>query len=375
MALQIQVGEGEYALVSKVPKKTKKTSAPAAPLGPGDRNAERPKTPSHVPPPITKKKSPPMPFQNKNKQQRQLSDERENGRNTPPTVSVKPDKNGMSYAELHFSPGDGGGVGGGEYETTSILVSKPKASNSQCAEVSPIVGHDPKTKYGYSTILFDTEKQKDILAAEKLKKERGAPPPVPGRYQGEALKAKKLRQYLSDSCTTTASLPVNSKEQKFQGKARPISAGANRSPATTAASSQNGRGSASPYGVYEEYGFDEEEEEFDNVPRKPKSNGEVSRNQRVADSDSRQKPSGYENVDLDNDRLSKVDRQNQPLPPLPPSNHYQGGTTSPMPPSRSPVAARPSHLYQQQSSRTGNGSAVQYPSPTAAPPQPKPRFV
>ena len=299
----------------------------------------------------------------------------------------------MSYAELRFYR-----EGGDESQGSTVQVSKPSiASNAHRSGgelPTTSIPHDPKTKYGYSTILFDESKQKDIIAAEKLKKERGAPPPIPNKYKGGNDKAKKLRQYMSD---TNALAP---KEQKFQGKARPISAGTNRTPATTALKVHNGVNKPS-FGDYEELDFEDDEEEFDNVPRKSRSDVEVAQDHRVLvlppdrqgssgyekvelvseDRSGRQSSrqpgaSGYENVDLEsNDKFGKVadksDRMHSPLPPLPtkePPLLQAGGNPRP--------ATRPAHLLQQQP-RTGNGASPVnhgYP-PTSAPPQPKPRFV
>lgn len=339
-------------MVSKTAKKSKKTNAPEQPtaVDPRTRNTE----PGNRP---RKKKSPPMPFQNKKSQQATSSSEHmlsfeESNRSQP--VSVKVSNQNMSYAELRFSHG-----GSDDYETATVSPATAGSSNLVRGGEEPPppqIPHDPKTKYGYSTIIFDEAKQKDVIAAEKLKKERGAPPPLPNKYKGDVtnLKAKKLRQYLSDSNTSSYS-----KEPKYQGKARPISAGVKRTPATAALIGQNGVNSYSAgSGDYEEVCFEEDEEEFENVPRKPRDEVDAPRDQRVLVLPSDKRGSGgYENVDLEpRNKLDhvvpdRVDRQNQPLPPLP----------SQKPPQL--AATRPSHLYQQQ--QTGN----------VTPPQPKPRFV
>ena len=324
-------------------------------------------------PPMPRKKSPPMPFQ-KRKSQEEGTEGGTKSRQQPPPpsgppppVASKPTGN-MSYAELNFSPGGGGeftddgksSVGGSRMPPGSSGNNSLSHSGEGDAGAIP---HDPKTKYGYSTILFDEQKQKDIIAAERLKRERGAPPPIPDKYQGGGNKAKKLRQYVSDSSTTMAS-SLQPKEQRFQGKARPISAGTSRTPAA-GRGIQNGVNSASnssSYGDYEvmDDEFYEEEEEFENVPRKPRSadgattstNG-TGRGGGYATPPplpSRQIASGYEIVELEinDDRGGRsIDRQNQPLPPLPSREQ----------------SSRPQQLLARSTQQNGGA------------PQPKPRFV
>ena len=340
-----------------------------------------------APPPVNKKRSPPMPrkksplllFQ-KRKSQEGSFDEADGGTSRsrqqplpstgpPPAVSAKSAGN-MSYAELNFSPGAGGEFtddGGSRMPAASSGGNSLSRSGHREGDTSGAgaILHDPKTKYGYSTILFDEAKQKDIITAERLKKDRGAPPPIPGKYQGGGNKAKKLRQYVSDSSTTMAS-SLQPKEQRFQGKARPISAGTSRSPAT-GRGVQNGVSTASSYGDCEvmDDEFFEEEEEFENVPWKPKSADSASSSSNGTGRGgsyvtppplpSRQViNSGYENVELDNDRGQgrsmggAVDRQNQPLPPLP---------------SREQQSSRPQQLLMKSVQQNGGA------------PQPKPRLV
>lgn len=305
----------------------------------------------------------------------------------------------MSYAELNFSPGAGGEFtdDGGAGARVPAVANSTGGEQGDGSSGAGMIPHDPKTKYGYSTILFDEAKQKDIIAAERLKKERGAPPPIPDKYQGGGNKAKKLRQYVSDSSAVMASsLAPNSlsKDQRFQGKARPISAGTSRSPAAGhgGRGAQNGvnaaNNSSASYGDYEVmdnefYEGGEEEEEFENVPRKPRSADGASTNSSNGAGrggsyvtppplPSRQPASnsGYEIVELESNfndrghggqgRLTPggggglVDRQNQPLPPVPPSREQQ---SSPNP--------RPQHLLTKSLQQNGGG----------APPQPKPRSV
>ena len=303
-------------------------------------------------PPARRKKSPPMPFQGK-KSQDNLIDGNVARNNQPapplsgppPPPPPKPSGN-MSYAQLNFSLG-----GGGEFVDDERLSSGPKASSGdplphvrgggRKEEGGPAVTtipYDPKTKFDYSTILFDESKRKDIIAAERLKKERGAPPPpVPNKYQGEGKKVKKLRPYASDSNTAVCLSTPQSKELKFQGKARPISAGANRTPAASGLGTRNGvnpvpnNSSNGDYEVIDSEFWDAEEgEEFENVPQKPRSANASSANGRVlvGSGYSMQPPpitdrqasssSGYENVALDmNEGNGQWGRQNQPLPPLP----------------------------------------------------------
>ena len=323
---------------------------------------------------MPRKKSPPMPFQKRKSQEEGTTDGGMKSRQQPAPPSGPPPtvgaKSNMSYAELRFSPG-----GGGEFTDDSTGDSRVPTGHGSSANNSlsrsreddnsgvGAVPHDPKTKYGYSTILFDEAKQKDIIAAERLKKERGAPPPIPDKYHGGGNKAKKLRQYVSDSSTTMAS-SLQPKEQKFQGKARPISAGTSRTPAS-GLGVQNGMSSANNSSSYRDYEvmddeFYEEEEEFENVPRKPRNadnatmdiNG-MGRGGGYAPPPplpSRQISSGYENVELEfnNERGGRaVDRQNQPLPPLPSREQ----------------SSRPQQLLTK--SGLQNGGA----------PQPKPRLV
>lgn len=357
---------------------------------------------------MPRKKSPPLPFQ-KRKSQEGSFDERDVGVTTsrsrqqplpppsgpsygpPPDPPPKSAGENMSYAQLNFSPGAGGEFtddGGGA--SSSRVPAGTGGEHGDGSSGAGVIPHDPKTKYGYSTILFDEAKQKDIIAAERLKKERGAPPPIPDKYQGGGNKAKKLRQYVSDSSAMMASsLAPNSssKDQRFQGKARPISAGTSRTPAAShgARGALNGINSANnssaSYGDYEVIDDEfcnegEEEEEFENVPRKPKSaNGAGKGGSHVTPPPvpNRQPASnsGYEIVELDsnfNDRGhgsqgrstpgggggGVMDRQNQPLPPVPPSREQQ---SSPNP--------RPQHLLAKSLQQNGGG----------APPQPKPRSV
>ena len=326
---------------------------------------------------MPKKKSPPLPFQKKKSEERLV--EESNGKSPPPPVVAKPTGN-LGYAELRFF------LGG---ETEFINEGKPSSDSKAPAlsrggsgeEEPPVVPHDPKTKFGYSTILFDEAKQKDIIAAERLKKERSAPPPIPNKYQGGGKKAKKLRQYVSDSSTTTAS-SLQPKEQKFQGKARPISAGTTRTP-VAGLSAQNGvnpvKSSFADYEIMDDE-FNEEEEEFENVPRKAQSSYIGDTNSRggnfspLPPPPNRQASSGYKIVELENDdrgggRLTPggVDRQNQPLPPLPGREQ----NTRPQ--------QLPTRSVQQNGGAGKRGGGGGYGNNTAAttvqPPQPKPRFV
>ena len=392
-----QVGDEEYALVSKAPKKNKekKVSAPTVlqevleqrthrNAANGQRSAPPPINKKRSPP-MPRKKSPPLPFQKRKSQEGSFDEADSRSRQQPPPPSGPPpavtakSAGNMSYAELKFSPGAGGEFtdDGGTRVQAAASSGGNSSSRSGHREGDALgagaIPHDPKTKYGYSTIFFDESKQKDIIAAEKLKKERGAPPPIPGKYQGGGNKAKKLRQYMSDSSTTVAS-SLQPKEQRFQGKARPISAGTSRTPATgrgaqNGVSTANNPSSSGDYEVMDDefFGEEEEEEEFENVPRKPKStdsantgsNGTGRGGSYVTPPPlpSRQViNSGYENVELEinNDRGQgrstggAVDRQNQPLPPLP---------------SREQQSSRPQQLLMR--SLQQNGGA----------PQPKPRLV
>ena len=404
-----QVGDEEYALVSKAPKKKekKKVSAPtvlqeALEQQRAPRNTaghQRPVAPAgnkKRSPPMPRKKSPPLPFQ----KGKSLEGSSSSGP-PPPPHSTKPAGAGnMSYAQLNFSPGAGGEFvdddGGSSNSRVPAAGSDPlsrsgvgELGDSASSGAAAAIPHDPKTKFDYSTIMFDEAKQKDVIAAEKLKNKRGAPPPIPDKYQGGGNKAKKLRQYMSDSNTTMASsLQPSSKEQRFQGRARPISAGTSRTPATAAlggagaggrSHAQNGvktANSSSSYGDYEimdDEFFNEEEEEFENVPRKSKfadganidrGGGSYVTPPPLPSRQIQASNSGYENVELEinsdhhhrgqgQGRGGVVDRQNQPLPPPPPPSREQQ--------QHSP---RPQQLLTKSLQQNGG-----------APPQPKPRLV
>ena len=377
-------------MISKAPTKTKKTSVPSQVPESADRTEVPVKGQK-----AKKKKAPPLPFQNKKSSSLDQPTYFIEGSQRP-DVSNRSGPAGMDYAELKFCRG------GRDYETAA----PPVASTNPVEREPPpaALPYDNKTKYAYSTILFDEEKRKNIIAAERLKKDRGPPPPPPGKYQGDGAKnVKKLRQYLSDSNAVS----LQPKEQKFQGKARPISAGANRTPAT-ALPVQNGPRSTFP--DYEEIDLEEEEEEeFENVPRKSRSLEEEgprgdprapnrSPPVRQAAVDTNDKlgrtsaghaggrqagTSGYENVELDgDDRLGRAtdrsdrDRMNQPLPPLPGEENHTAQQTPPQP------TTRPSQLIPQKqpSPPTRNGGThdyvnVQYSAATSTAPQPKPRYI
>lgn len=344
-------------MISKGPKKAKKTSAPETSQQMGEQK-NSPVPNGRGAKPRQKKKSPPLPFQKK-KLQAGSSEERtssveENDQNPRATgpVSVRPDHLGMGYAELRFSHE------GGDYDTTPSS-SASKAAGGSNDNDEDVLPHDVKTKFGYSTILFDEAKQKDIIAAERLKKEKGPPPPVPDRYRGGGVdKAKKLRQYLSD----TSANSLQPREHKYQGKARPISAGSKRP-----VSAHNGESSSK--GDYEEVGFENDEEEYDNVPR---SNGDrLPLNRQVV--------GNYENVNSESNDRGRTDggadRANHPLPPLPNHHptHQQSNPTAHQRPQQ--VVIRPG---QQQAGSVGAKNHgyvnLNYPS-NSTPPQPKPRYI
>ena len=406
-------------MISKPAKKTKKTSVPAVlPQSTDNRNGNIDQ--SVNPPRFKKKKSPPMPFQNKKLQSNSSVEHQASFEEaTPkPQASAKTTNNSTgSYAELSFFRRDDDtemerqalfeddtpkpqasakttNNAAGSYAELSFLrkdgdieMASPSVPRVNPVEEPPPVLHDAKTKYGYSTILFDETKQKNIIVAERLRKDRGPPPPIPGKYQGDTSKAmKKLKQYLSDSNTASS----QSREQKFQGKARPISANANRTPAT-AAIHQNGVNHS--HSGYKEVNFEVEEEVFENVPRKQKSldNDILLRDSRALgrlpvrhlsgdyenvdeEIDNRSalvsaggESSRYGNVEFDRDETVCRDKLIQPLPPLPAEQNNRQSATRPnqLPPPK-----------QTQSTRNGgtvNHGYVNLQYPTVPPPQPKPR--
>lgn len=368
-------------MITKPPKKTKKTSIPGILPQTTDKTGNIDQ--SANPPRFKKKKSPPMPFRNKKLQSNSSFEHQPSFEEgiPKPQVSAKPTNNSAgNYAQLNFFQG------GGDYEMAS-----PSVAHTNPVEEQPPVLHDAKTKYGYSTILFDETKQKNIIVAERLKKDRGPPPPIPDKSQGDTSKAaRKLKQYLSDS--NTASLQP--REQKFQGKARPISAGANRTPAT-AAIHQNGVNKSNG-GDYEVMNFeDKEEEEFENVPRKQKSldNDGLLRNTRALGRppprrlsgdyeniddqiDDRSAPLsaggesiGYENVEFDRDETMSRDKLNQPLPPLPAEQNQTAQRKPATRPNQLPPPKQP-----QRNGGTANHDYVNLQYPGVPPPQPKPRY-
>ena len=323
-------------------------------------------------PRVKKKRSPPLPYQNK-KLQSSSSLEHQSSFEEGSQVSAKPNKGGSSYVELRFSHG------GGDYETAT-----PSVACINPVKEPPAILHDPKTKYDYSTILFDETKRKNIIAAERLKKDRGPPPPIRGKYQGDISKhMKKLKHHISDSNPASLQQP---REQKFQGKARPISAGASRTPATA----QNGVNQS--YGDYEGVDFEGEEEEFENVPRKQKSldNDRPLRDTRVlGPSPARQLSGDYENVDEEIDDRSaaasvgggyknvELDRDERLCRATDRSDHDK--LNPPLPAKQSQAAhwQRPNQLppmKQPQSTGTVNHDYVNLQYPAVPPPQPKPRY-